>query len=170
MIHFPENLFSSICAPRFVIRSPLYYCLLAQVNQEYPADFHRTFNNLGFSCGYASGLIFLKEEQEHVICNPNKGQYFILPKLKKHIRSSKSFLGFYPIDKKFNILFIGADPSCYDGGCRILTLDELEEDTMSLNPFYLFGRGMHQWGFLYYLATKLDETSSVKKIVCFDVN
>ncbi|EFH54923.1 hypothetical protein ARALYDRAFT_343873 [Arabidopsis lyrata subsp. lyrata] len=56
-----------------------------------------------FQYGYASGLIYLNgdsDDDRPVICNPNTGEYAILPYLKRY-RKTYSFLVFEPIDKQF---------------------------------------------------------------------
>ncbi|CAL9225031.1 unnamed protein product [Arabidopsis halleri] len=69
-----------------------------------------------FSCGYASGLIYfysmwinLKDDYDEgpVICNPNTGQYAILPSLERGVERFEkafSFFGFDPIDKQYKVL------------------------------------------------------------------
>ncbi|CAA7061228.1 unnamed protein product [Microthlaspi erraticum] len=144
------------------------------------ADFHMTFpSGRGLmSCfpGYASGLICLtqmpflnKEVTSSIICNPNTGQYSILPIPIKHTYM-RPFLGFDPIDKQFKVLFIKDDTSYYDdAGPRILTLGaekmRLRKIQCPLTHWPLFPKGICINGVLYYIA----ETKDTRVIVCFYV-
>ncbi|KAG7547860.1 F-box associated interaction domain [Arabidopsis suecica] len=93
------------------------------VTAKYHMDFHQDPNmwihpssDRHFSCGYASGLIYfysmcikLKDDYVEVpsICNPNTGQYAILPSLERGVEGFEkpfSFLGFDPIDKQYKVL------------------------------------------------------------------
>ncbi|KAG7543218.1 F-box domain [Arabidopsis thaliana x Arabidopsis arenosa] len=93
------------------------------VTAKYHMDFHQDPNmwihpssDRHFSCGYASGLIYfysmcikLKDDYVEVpsICNPNTGQYAILPSLERGVEGFEkpfSFFGFDPIDKQYKVL------------------------------------------------------------------
>ncbi|XP_020883080.1 F-box protein At2g23160 [Arabidopsis lyrata subsp. lyrata] len=98
------------------------------------AEFHVKFppNNMRighnkdqryFQYGYASGLIYLNgdsDDDRPVICNPNTGEYAILPYLKRY-RKTYSFLVFEPIDKQFKVLFMAYQSGC-DHNHKILTV------------------------------------------------
>ncbi|XP_010480718.2 PREDICTED: F-box protein At2g16450-like [Camelina sativa] len=66
-----------------------------------------------FSCGYNSGLIYFhgcRYQSKPLICNPNTGEYAVLPKRYTY-RKAYSFFGFDPIDKQYKVLYMA-----YDGG------------------------------------------------------
>ncbi|CAA7061229.1 unnamed protein product [Microthlaspi erraticum] len=133
------------------------------------AEFHMTFPcSFGFGlCGYAFGLIFSEKEQDIVICNPNTGQYSVLPKLRTNT-SSRIFLGFDPIDKQFKVLMFMRGPYRYDGDCRILTLGTGEVSWRKIQcplTHFTLSKGICINGALYFSA----EMHSENKILCFNV-
>ncbi|KAL1198331.1 F-box protein [Cardamine amara subsp. amara] len=134
-----------------------------------------------FSCGYASGLIYLYamwiEEEKYsgvpVIFNPNTGRYATLPSLARY-RQCYSFLGFDPIDKEYKVLFM-AYPSGPDAN-KVLTYGngKLRWRTIQCSIKHeIVSEGICINGVLYYLGDREDwvhdETSQNYMIVCFDV-
>ncbi|CAA7032760.1 unnamed protein product [Microthlaspi erraticum] len=128
------------------------------------ADLHMTFPMPGYIDGYASGLVLITNDQDHVICNPNTGQYSILPKVIEQYMCSVSFLGFDPIDKQFKVLLAN------EGEFRILTLGTGEVSWRKVQCSLPYCTSCSEWicinGVVYCLVKKLDETL---EIFCFDV-
>ncbi|CAN6988775.1 unnamed protein product [Brassica oleracea var. botrytis] len=123
-------------------------------------------------CGHAAGLFcfrrmqFTRKDWEntvHVICNPSLGQYVFLPTLTT---SSRTFLGFDPIDKVFKVL--SPDDAFSSSFANILTLGTGEKRWRKVH-FPLahspVSKGICINGSLYYLARE----NTTYFIVCFDV-
>ncbi|CAA7022120.1 unnamed protein product [Microthlaspi erraticum] len=157
------------------------------------ADFHMNFprsnmwtrgsSDQTFPCAYASGLIYFpdtwisieRDKIVPVICNPNTGQYAILPQLPYiywnpfNQKKPSSFLGFDPIGKEYKVLFIDYRYS-YEGYDQIIhTLGSVKmmwSNIICPLVHEPLSEGVCIDGVLYYLACVI-VLGNV--IVCFDV-
>ncbi|XP_010484937.1 PREDICTED: F-box protein At1g31080-like [Camelina sativa] len=143
------------------------------------------------TCSYTSGLLCFPnvpilenkggDVDQCVICNPATGQRVFLPKQKTTGVSSRFFLGFDTIDKRFKVLHLvefsrphSTIPHrfCFETVHYILTLGTGKMSWREIScplelELYPFNKGICINGFLYYLAKRLEETDFV--VVCFDV-